>query len=120
MWRQLATFSCAAAIAFGVAACGGAAPPITARTNTVAAMRSARTIGAESEPRAAYHLELAREQLARADALIAQGDMQRAERILLRAETDAVLAIALARDAEMTATAEETRQRIRELSEQHL
>jgi hypothetical protein len=102
------------------AGCGGAAPPSEARTNTVAAMQSARTIGAAEEPRASYHLELAREQLAQADALIARGEMMRAQRVLERAETDAVLAIALTRDAELSADAEETRQRLRELSEAHL
>lgn len=111
------TLTLVALLAMG---CGGAEAPTAARTNAIAAMRSARTIGAGEEPRASYHLELAREQLGQADALIARGEMLRAERVLTRAEADAVLAIALARDAQTSASAEETRQRIRDLSERNL
>jgi hypothetical protein len=110
-WLFMLSLLCA----LGAVGCGGPPPPATARTNAVAAMRSARTIGAEREPRAAYHLELARETLALADRQIASGQMIDAERSLVRAEADAVLAISLTREAEMRAAARATQQRIAEL-----
>jgi hypothetical protein len=120
MWRTSATITCATLLALLGAGCGGAAPPIQAKTDTVAAIRSAREVGAEQQPRAAYHLELAQEQLSRADALIERGRMPDAERMLRRAQADADLAIALTREAAVHAQAEDVRQRIREMRERHL
>lgn len=120
MRRTIASITGAALLALGGTACGGAAPPIETKTETVAAIRSAREVGAEQQPRAAYHLELAEEQLSRADSLIERGLMADAERMLLRAQADADLAIALTREAEVLAEAEDVRERIREMRERHL
>lgn len=95
--------------------CGGAAPPMEAQMEAVASVRAAREVGAAEQPRAAYHLELAEAQVARADALVDAGRMDDAERMLLRAQADADLAIALTREAAVVAEAEEVRSRIREM-----
>lgn len=104
----------AALTALPAVGCMATAPPGEARTETVAAIRAANEMGAASQPRAAYHLELAEEQLERAEELIERGRMDRAAGLLARAEADAELAIALTREAAMEAEAEQTRERIRE------
>ena len=70
-----------------------------------------------STPRAAYHLELAEEQLTRAEALIRAGRMAEAEGMLLRAQSDAELAIFLTREAALEAEAEELEMRITAMRE---
>ena len=113
MWR---TIVIAGALTLA-AGCMGAAPPTRARTETTAAIRAAREVGAMSTPRAAYHLELAEEQLTRAEALIQAGRMPEAEGMLLRAQADAELAIVLTREAALEAQAEELETRITAMRE---
>jgi hypothetical protein len=62
------------------------------------AERSAAELGAASQPTAQLHLELAREQIAQANVAMKDGDNGRADALLLRARSDAELAIALTRD----------------------
>jgi hypothetical protein len=100
--------------------CGGAPPPHDAQTDAVASIRSARALGAERNPRASYHLELARENFTRAQNLIAVGDMQRAERLLNRAQADADVAIALTDEGIAAAHAQALRTRIREMRERNM
>lgn len=63
-----------------------------------AASRSAREVGADSQPAAKLKVTLADEQIAEAKARIAQGDNERATYLLLRARADAELALALAHE----------------------
>lgn len=104
----------------GAAGCGGAAVPTAAQTDAQAAIRSAREVGAEQQPQASFYLELANEQIAEAEEKIEEGQMQRAELLLRRAEADAELAIALTRTAAVTNRAEESMERIREMRQRHL
>ncbi len=119
MWRTIAVAS-ATSLAASLAGCAGAAAPTEAKTNTIAAIRSAREVGAERTPQAAYHLELAQEQLARAEQQIQHGRMQLAQRSLERARADADLAIALTREASVEEEARDVRTRIEEMRERHL
>jgi hypothetical protein len=96
-------------------ACAGSEAPVRAQTSAVAAIRSANEVGAEGAPRAAYHLELAKEQLELAERLIRDDEMEAAERMLLRAQADADLAIALTREARAQRDAERVRRQIRDL-----
>src|SRR5690606_6802963 len=100
--------------------CGGAAVPVAAQTDATAAVRAAEAVGADGQPAAAYHLELANEQLATAEELIDRGQMERAERVLRRAEADAQLAVALSNVAEVRDEADQTQVRIREMRDRHL
>ncbi|HBQ11502.1 MAG TPA: hypothetical protein DEF51_10145 [Myxococcales bacterium] len=100
--------------------CGGAAPPHRAQAETMAAMRSAHDLGADAQPQASYHLELAEEQRSEAERAIERGQMLRAERLLRQAEADAELAIALTREASMEREAAEARDRIRQMRSRHL
>jgi len=81
-----------------------------------AAIRNARDLGAERIPDAAVHLELAQRQLDRARRYIDQGDANDARWMLVRADADAHLALALTREARSREAAEEMAARVRDLS----
>ena len=59
-------------------------------------MRSAEELGATEQPQAALYLQLAQESLDAATALNEQGKPEEANSLLLRAEADAEVAVALA------------------------
>jgi Domain of unknown function (DUF4398) len=78
--------------------CGASYPPPTQRmADAMSAERSAEEVGAKTDPRAGLHLKLAEEQITRAKDLIANGDNRLAEFALVRAKSDAELALALSR-----------------------
>lgn len=62
------------------------------------ASRSAREVGADTQPAAKLRVTLADEQIAQAKAAIAKGDNERATYLLVRARADAELALALAHE----------------------
>jgi len=61
-------------------------------------IRAAEEVGAAQVPRAALHLQLAKEELDRARKLNADGDKNEGASMLLRAQVDAELAVALSRE----------------------
>ena len=78
-------------------------------------IRAAEEVGAAKVPQASLHLQLAKEELALAKALSAKGEKEKASSMLLRAEADAELAIALSHgDAEKT-EAKAAVERVRQL-----
>lgn len=82
-----------------LAACGGTYPvPAQQLADTRSAQRSAEEVGAESDPTAQLHLQLAREQMDKANALMKEDENRRAELMLIRAKADAELALALAHE----------------------
>jgi hypothetical protein len=91
--------------AFG---CGGAAVPNDHVASSEAALRAATELGAEKVPRAALELTLAKEQIAKAKALIGNGENEKADILLQRAQADAELALALARESQAQADAQQT------------
>ena len=91
-------FAILAAASFACACGGGMPEPKQPLADTESASRSAREVGAESQPAARLHLKFADEQIADAKALIANGDNDRATYVLLRARADAELALSLARE----------------------
>jgi hypothetical protein len=82
------------------------------------AERSASELGAASRPKAQLHLQLASDQIAQATGAMKQGDNERANGLLLRARSDAELAIALMRyqsaetDAQKAAAQSKTQQTV--------
>jgi len=86
-------------------ACGGYPIPVQGLANAQSAEREARAAGAESVPQAKLHLLLARESIARAHALIDDGDNERADFELRRAQADAELALAETRESDALASA---------------
>jgi hypothetical protein len=82
-----------------MAGCGGSFPePKQRMADAESAARSAREVGSDMQPNARLQVKLADEQLAAAKALVAAGDMQRADHVLMRAQADAELGLALARE----------------------
>ena len=102
--------------AAGLAACASA--PTHQLGESQATVRSAEAVGAQNYPKAAYHLELAKQQLAAAKTLMHDGDrseMKAAERLLLRAQVDAELAMQMARTEEARKDARQAWAEAREL-----
>jgi hypothetical protein len=78
--------------------CGATFPPPTQRlADAESAERSAAELGAANLPDAQLHLKLAQEQTAQAKSAMTAGDNERADSLLVRAKSDAELAIALSR-----------------------
>jgi hypothetical protein len=63
------------------------------------AQQAAEALGNDTVPAATLHLKMAKDQIATAEALIADGDMENADLVLKRAEADAELAESLSREA---------------------
>jgi len=76
------------------------APPLRTEAST-SEINAAEEAGAAKVPQASLHLQMAKEELELAKGLSAKGEKKRAASMLLRAEADAELAVALSRgDAE--------------------
>ena len=87
-------------------ACGASHPaPTQQMADAQAATRSASELGAGAEPRAQLHLKLAEEQMAQAKSAMEKDDNESAERLLLRAKSDAELAVALMHEHDAKETA---------------
>jgi regulator of protease activity HflC (stomatin/prohibitin superfamily) len=67
--------------------------------SSTSGIRAAQEVGAEKVPQAALHLQLAKEELERAKKLGADGDKEQGSSMLLRAQVDAELAVALSRES---------------------
>lgn len=80
-----------------------------------AAIRSAEELGARDVPQASLHLQLAEEELQAATELQAKGEKEEAASLLLRAEADAELAVALSRVETERAAAQAAIDRVRKL-----
>lgn len=86
-------------IAAFAAACAGRIPPPTDRlASSEAAIRSAKELGAESDPQAALHVRLADEQVGIARQFMQHDENRRADLVLQRSKADAELAIMLTRE----------------------
>lgn len=93
-------------IAALVPGCGASQPPpIQQMADVQSATRSATELGANTNPAAQLHLKLAEEQMAQAKNAMDKDDNDGAERLLVRANADAELAVALMREHEAKQTA---------------
>lgn len=70
-------------------------PPVAQQEQSSSSIRAAEEVGATHVPQAALHLQLAKEEFEAAKH--EKGDKDHASRLLLRAQADAELALALAR-----------------------
>jgi hypothetical protein len=85
------------AIVAAAIAAGCASTPLRTEAST-SGIRAAEELGAADVPQASLHLNLARESLEKARVLAAQDKKEQAASMLLRAEADAELAIALSHE----------------------
>ncbi len=95
--------------------CGSVPPPAERLTTAEAAIRGAEEVGATKVPRAALHLKLAEEQTDKAKRLMEDDYNDRAELTLRRAQADAELAIAIAKEHETVAKAEAEQAKVEQL-----
>jgi hypothetical protein len=84
--------------------CASAPMPAAGMQRSEASIRGAEELGAMGVPAARLHLEMAKDQNAKGKKMAAAGDA-RAGLVLARAESDAELAMGLAREASVHASA---------------
>jgi hypothetical protein len=87
-----------------IAGCAAVTVPPTELASSEASIRGAEEMGANGLPPARLHLQLARDQTEEAKKMAADGD-SRAPLVLARAQSDAELALGLAREAKVHAEA---------------
>lgn len=79
-------------------ACASAGAPSSGKAeSSSAAIRAAEEVGATHSPTAALHLQLAKEEYEHARTMTGSKDREWADRLLMRAQVDAELSLALAR-----------------------
>lgn len=115
MTRIVPFLSAGLAIA-AVTGCSSTLPPDRI-AEPRAAIRAATEMGAQNNPQAALHLKLAQDQVARADKLIKDGDKDQAGWALMRADADAELALALAKEEKLKGEVGEAQKRIQDLKQ---
>lgn len=98
-----------------LAGCASYPPPTERLTTTEAAVRGAMEVGATQVPRAALHLKLAQEQTEKAKRLMQDGYHKRAELTLKRAQADAELAIAIAKESDMKTEAQAAQAKVQQM-----
>lgn len=107
-----------ASVVLLAAACGGYPPPQDQLTAAKAAVRAAEVGGAPQVPKAALHVKHAQDQIKTAQQLMNDGENERAELILRRAEMDAELALSLAQEEKLEAEAAAARAEVEKLRAQ--
>jgi hypothetical protein len=103
------------AFVFILAGCASAPVPTARLASTQAAVRAAQEVGADKTPQAELHLKLAKEGLDQAKGLLGNDDNERAGWVLERAESDAELSLALAKEDTARTDAQKTLDELQEL-----
>ena len=83
-------------------------------------IRAAEEVGAAKVPQASLHLQLAKEELELAKGLAAKGEKKQAASMLLKAEADAELAVALSHGDAEKSEALAAVERVRQLRQDNL
>jgi uncharacterized protein DUF4398 len=97
-------------------ACASTAPPPTEKMQASSgAIRAAEEVGAPKVPQAALHLQLAKEETEHAKLLLSKGEHPAADGMLMRAQADAELAVALSREETSRTEAEQAVEQVRQL-----
>ncbi|MEK6699374.1 MAG: DUF4398 domain-containing protein [Nitrospirota bacterium] len=104
----------AVAVVAAAIAAGCASAPLRTEAST-SGIRAAEEAGAAKVPQASLHLQLAKEELELAKGLAAKGEKEKAASMLLRAEADAELAVALSRGDAEKSEARAAVERVRQL-----
>ncbi len=112
-WRSAGALLAAGVVTTTLAG-GCATAPLRTEAST-SGIRAAEEVGAPAVPKAALHLQLAKEELQRAKDLAAKGEPEQAASLLQRSEVDAELAVALSREATEASEARDALERVRKL-----
>ncbi len=86
---------------------------------STSAIRAAEEVGAADVASASLYLQLAKEELENAQGLAEKGEKEEAESMLLRAEADGELAVALSRSEADKTEATQAIERVRQLREEN-
>ena len=118
---HIAILAGSALLAAVIAGCGSA-PPVNKEASSSAIRaaedelkRAAEEGGASGVPGASLYLQLAKEEMENARLLAAKGDKEQAESMLLRAQADGELAVALSRGEADKTEATQAIERVRAL-----
>ena len=103
-----------AVVATAIAAGCTTSAPLRTEAST-SGIRAAEEVGAAKIPQASLYLQLAKEELELAKGLAAKGEEEKAASMLLRAEADAELAIALSHEDAEKSEARAAVERVRQL-----
>ena len=106
-----------ALVSAAIAACGSSPPPTARYASASASIRAAHEVGAEKVPDAQLHLQMAEDQLTQAKRMIQDGDNDKASWVLSRAQSDADLAVGLAREAQMRAAADQVSTQVKQVQQ---
>ena len=93
--------------------CATAGPSNETMETTASSIRAAEELGAPRVPQASLHLQLAKEQSQHAKQLVAKGDGEEAGLLMMRADADAELAVALSRSSVENAKAQKAVEKVR-------
>jgi hypothetical protein len=96
-------------------ACGGAQLNQARVAEVQSSVSAAEAVGANDQPKAALHLQLAKDEMAEARRLAEKGDGDNAALVLERARVDAELAMQLARTEQEQEKARQAWQKIQDL-----
>jgi pyridoxal biosynthesis lyase PdxS len=97
------------------AGCGSYPAPTERVSSAEAAIRGAQEVGAGNVPQAALSVKLAQEEVQKAKQLMQDGDNKRAEMLLMRAQADAELALAQAREQQAKTEAQAAVEQVKSL-----
>ncbi len=105
----------AGSVLIGALLAGCGSSPVLNKEPSTSAIRAAEEVGASTVPSASLYLQLAKEGLEKAKVLAAEGEKEQAASMLLRAEADGELAIALSRGEADKTEATKAIERVRQL-----
>ena len=97
-----------------IAGCGSNAVVVDEESST-SSIRAAEEVGAADISSASLYLQLAKEELAKAQTFAENGDKEEAESMLLRASADGELAVALSRSDADKKEAADAMERVKQL-----
>jgi regulator of protease activity HflC (stomatin/prohibitin superfamily) len=113
--KHLNLIMVAGSVLFAAVIAGCGSTPAIDKEASTSAIRGAEEVGASNSPSASLYLQLAKEELENAKVLAAKGDKEQAESMLLRAQADGELAIALSRGDADKLEAAKAIERVRQL-----
>ena len=117
--RQRSVGLLAGTVLFAAMIAGCGSSPTVNNEASTSAIRAAEEVGASGVPSASLYLQLAKEELENAKGLAAKGKKEEAESMLLRAEADGELAVALSRSNADRTEATQAIERVRQLRQEN-
>jgi regulator of protease activity HflC (stomatin/prohibitin superfamily) len=113
--KQINMVMLAGSVLLAAVSAGCGSSPVLNKEASTSAIRAAEESGASKVPSASLYLQLAKEELENAKGIAAKGDKEQAESMLLRAQADGELAVALSRGDADKKEATEAIERVRQL-----